>query len=58
MLTVSPAPPLGGGAGVALASATLPASQVSNSAAVTAFTSNSIVLWSVPHSSAHWPRKV
>src|SRR6478735_7942011 len=49
------AAPLGAGGGFDL---TFSASQASNSVALRARTSNSMMLWPTPHSSAHWPRNV
>src|SRR6476620_4981103 len=49
------AAPLGAGGGFDL---TCSASQASNSVALRARTSNSMMLWPTPHSSAHWPRNV
>ena len=55
---LAPGAALGAGAGVALALAIASASQASKSAGDSAWTSNSMIRWPVPHSSAHWPRNV
>ena len=52
-------PPDGGGGGRrALALSICSASQASKVGRSTAWTSNTIEPWKVPHSSAHWPRYV